>query len=222
MESDGSAMVKRCFDFLLALAGLIAISPLLAAIAIAVGVSSPGPIFYRGLRTGRGGKPFRIFKFRSMVVDAEDRGGTTTGKDDPRITRVGRYLRRYKLDELPQLLNVLLGDMSFVGPRPEVAEYTDQYSEEERLILSVRPGITDYSSLEFHDLQEVVGSDDPDGAFRHKVLPRKIALRLAYVRNRSPLVDITILLRTVWLVATKPLRRTCGWKQSDSQAAASR
>ena len=133
-------------DILGSLVGLALLSPVLMGLALAVKLGDFGPVFYRGVRTGRFGKRFRIFKFRTMVVDAEHRGGTTTGRNDSRITPLGRFLRRHKLDELPQLINVLLGDMSFVGPRPEVAEYTEQYSDEERAILSVRPGITDLSS----------------------------------------------------------------------------
>ncbi|HLA84552.1 MAG TPA: sugar transferase, partial [Thermoguttaceae bacterium] len=182
-------MLKRCFDLLLAIAGLGMIWPLLLACVLAVRLSSPGPIFYRGVRIGRGKKPFRIFKLRTMVIDAERLGGTTTAKNDPRITSVGHFLRRYKLDELPQLFNVLIGDMSFVGPRPEVAEYTDQYTDAELEILSVRPGITDLASMEFHDLQDVVGPNHPDEMFRSRVLPRKIALRLRYVHEQSLLGD---------------------------------
>ena len=200
--------------------------PLLFLVAVAVKLSSPGPVFYRGLRTGRHGVPFRLFKFRTMVVDAESKGGTTTGKNDPRVTRWGSFLRKYKLDELPQLFNVLRGDMSLVGPRPEVAEYTDRFSEEERQILSVRPGITDYSSLEFSDLQAVVGDKDVDETFRKLVLPRKNALRLKYVREASFWVDLRILAATFWLLFSKPLRavsgRVCGPRNGVSEAAHSR
>ncbi|RUL87077.1 sugar transferase [Tautonia sociabilis] len=209
--------IKRAIDVLAALAGLLVIGPLLLAIGLAVLLSSPGPVFYRGVRTGKDGRPFRIYKFRSMVVDAESLGGTTTGKGDPRITRVGAVLRRYKLDELPQLLNVLAGDMSLVGPRPEVAEYTDAYTEDERRILSVRPGITDLACLEFGDLQEVVGGDDPDGTFRALVLPRKNALRLRYVEERSLGLDLAILARTALLVLSKPFRGASPrWRGPDS------
>jgi lipopolysaccharide/colanic/teichoic acid biosynthesis glycosyltransferase len=200
-------MLKRTFDVLVSILALVLFGPLLVLIAVRIKRDSPGPVFYRGLRTGRYGKPFRIFKFRTMIADAERRGGTTTGRDDPRITRVGATLRRYKLDELPQLLNVLRGEMSFVGPRPEVAEYTDQYSEEEREILSVRPGITDLSSIEFHDLQAVVGRQDPDEEFRRRVLPRKNALRLQYARTASFCGDLRILLTTLWVVASKAFHR---------------
>jgi len=199
-------MLKRAFDVVLSALGLLVLSPLLLVIAVSIKLGSPGPVLYRGVRTGRYGKPFRIFKFRSMVTTAEQVGGTTTGRNDPRITPIGHYLRKYKLDELPQLINVLGGSMSLVGPRPEVAEYTDQYTDEEQLILSVRPGITDPSSMRFSDLQEIVG-DDPDENFRKFVLPEKMALRMAYVRNQSFLGDVRILLATVWLVLGKPFRR---------------
>lgn len=199
--------IKRAFDVAAATAGLLVLWPVLLACAVAVRLSSTGPVLYRGTRTGRHGKPFAILKFRSMVANAEQVGGTTTAAGDPRITTVGAFMRRYKLDELPQLINVLWGDMSVVGPRPEVAEYTDAYTEQERLILSVRPGITDLSSLEFHDLQAVVGSGDADATFRREILPRKNALRLQYVQERTLWLDGVILLRTIGVVCGKPFRK---------------
>lgn len=205
-DAEWNDAMKRMLDLMLAVCGLLALWPVLAACAVAVKIDSPGPVFYRGVRTGRYGRPFRIWKFRSMVIDAEARGGTTTGDEDPRITRVGRVLRRYKLDELPQLWNVLWGEMSFVGPRPEVAEYTDGYSAEERRILDVRPGITDLSSIEFRDLQSHVGARDPDEVYRREILPRKNRLRLQYVERQSLALDLSILLRTVSLLLLRPLR----------------
>ncbi|MGQ9574341.1 MAG: sugar transferase [Thermoguttaceae bacterium] len=199
--------LKRAFDVTLALIGLVLSLPLLAVIALAIKLDSPGPVFYRGVRIGRFGRPFRLFKFRSMVVGAEKMGGSTASSNDPRVTRVGRLLRKYKLDELPNLINVLVGNMSIVGPRPEVAFYTDKYTEEERLILSVRPGITDFASVEFSNQQELIGDEDPEGDFQARVLPRKNALRLKYVRERSFWVDLRILLATVWLVVSRPFRR---------------
>jgi lipopolysaccharide/colanic/teichoic acid biosynthesis glycosyltransferase len=189
--------MKRMFDIVLAGAALLVLSPCLIAIAAAVKLSSPGPVFYRGVRTGKDGRPFRIFKFRSMVVDGEQLGGTTTGQNDPRVTAAGAFLRKYKLDELPQLINVLVGEMSVVGPRPEVFEYTDQYTPDERRILTVRPGITDLASLKFHDLQAVVG-DDADRTYRDRVLPQKNKLRLQYVDTRSFRGDLRILWITLW------------------------
>lgn len=200
--------VKRGGDICLALVLIGLLSPLLLACAVLVRRSSPGPVFYRGLRTGRYGIPFRIFKFRSMRPDAELVGGTTTGQNDPRITPIGHLLRKYKLDELPQLFNVLWGDMSFVGPRPEVAEYTDAYSLEERQILSVRPGITDLACLQFSDLQEHVGGEDPDRVYRERILPQKNALRLKYAREQSFGLDLQILVRTAGLVLFRPFRRS--------------
>jgi lipopolysaccharide/colanic/teichoic acid biosynthesis glycosyltransferase len=200
-------VVKRAFDIAGATFGLIVLSPILAGIALAIKITDPGPIFYRGIRTGRYGKPFRIYKFRSMVVNAEQCGGTTTGQSDSRITRVGSFLRKYKFDELPQLINVLVGDMSFVGPRPEVAEYTNQYNQEEQRILSVRPGITDYSSIEFHDLQQVVGHEAPDETYRNRVLPRKMELRLRYAREQSFLGDMKILLLTFWVLFARSIKK---------------
>lgn len=212
-------LIKRAFDVTVAIGGLLFLWPVLLACAVAVRLSSPGPVLYRGTRTGLHGKPFAILKFRSMVINAEQVGGTTTAARDPRITPVGTVLRRYKLDELPQLFNVLRGDMSVVGPRPEVAEYTDAYSAEERLILSVRPGITDLSSLEFHDLQAIVGSGDADATFRREVLPRKNALRLQYVQDQSLWLDGLILLRTIGVVCGKPFRKIATTHDRVNQAA---
>lgn len=200
-----SDFIKRVFDVVFASVGLLTLSPLLVLLAMLVKLSSPGPVFYRGLRTGRHGRQFRIFKFRSMVRDGEQRGGTTTGKDDPRITCVGCFLRKYKLDELPQLFNLLFGDMSVVGPRPEVLEYTNRYSPEQRRILNVRPGITDLACIEFCDLQECVGADDPDRVYRERVLPRKNQLRLKYADEHGLWLDFKILATTIWIVLRKPV-----------------
>src|SRR5881409_3746891 len=135
--------MKRSFDLIFSLLGLIVLAPVFAAVAVAIKIESAGPVFYRGVRAGRYGKAFRIFKFRTMVEDADKIGGPSSSADDPRITRVGNFLRRYKLDELPQLLNVLKGEMSLVGPRPEVLQEVLLYTEEEKRLLEVRPGITD-------------------------------------------------------------------------------
>ena len=187
---------KRLLDIVASLVGLIVASPLLLAIAVLVKLTSPGPVFYWGVRTGRHGVPFRIYKFRTMIVGA-DTGAGTTSRGDPRVTPLGRVIRRWKLDEFPQLLNVLVGNMSLVGPRPELPRYTDQYAGEEQYILSVRPGITDYSSIEFADLNERIGDADPDRDFERLILPRKNALRLKYVRERSLWVDVKIIARTL-------------------------
>lgn len=190
-------MIKRSFDFLGAAFGLIPFSPLLFAIALAIKLDS-GPVFYRGARVGLHGKPFRIFKFRTMVVNAEKLGGPSTTGGDPRITPIGKFLRRYKLDELPQLINVLKGEMSLVGPRPEVPQYVALYTPEERVILSVQPGITDWASLWNSDEAAVLaGSPDPERTYLEKIRPEKVRLQLKYVRNRSFWVDLSILFQTL-------------------------
>ena len=184
---------------------ILLIWPIILFLAIAVKLSSPGPVFYRGIRTGLKGKSFRILKFRTMVVDAETLGGPTTGTNDKRITAIGAFLRKTKLDELPQFINVLIGDMSLVGPRPEVLAYTAIYNDKEKIILSMRPGITDYASIEFADLDDRVGSIDPDKYFREHIMPRKTALRVKYVKEWSLWSDMKILWMTFFRVIKRIL-----------------
>ncbi|HEB35585.1 MAG TPA: sugar transferase [Candidatus Aminicenantes bacterium] len=189
---------KRLFDIVFSLIGLTLLTPLLSTIAILIKKQDRGPMLYRGIRVGRYGKLFRIYKFRAMVVNAEKLGGSSTPADDPRITNVGKYIRKYKLDELPQLINVLMGQMSFVGPRPQVPEDVALYTKEEKSILSVRPGITDWASCKYHNEGEILrGSPDPDQAYIEKIRPGKIKLELEYVRNHSFWIDLKILLKTV-------------------------
>ena len=194
---------KRLFDTALCLALLPIIVPFAAVVALGIRISSPGPVFYLGTRSGLNGRPFRIFKFRTMVVDAERKGGGTTALNDRRIFPFGRLLRRYKLDELPQLINVLRGEMSLVGPRPELPLYTDQYSDVEKQILGVRPGITDLSSVRFSSLDEIVGTHDADNVFEQTVLPEKNRLRLQYVRTQTFMGDIWIIIMTGWCIVRK-------------------
>ena len=184
---------KRLFDFVSSATALIVLSPLMLLVAAGVKLTSPGPIFYRGIRTGRNGTPFRILKFRTMVANAAEVGGPSTGQHDPRVTRFGAFLRRFKLDELPNLLCVLRGQMSIVGPRPEVPQYTSLYEGEEKLILSVRPGITDLSSIRFIDLASHIGAENVDAAFESRVLPIKNRLRVKYVKERSFWIDMKII-----------------------------
>lgn len=198
--------MKRALDLSASGLGLVLLAPVFAIVSLLIRLDSSGPIFYRGKRTGRYGRPFEIYKFRSMIANAESCGGTTTAQNDPRVTKLGGWLRKYKLDELPQLINVFLGDMSLVGPRPEVQEYTDLFTDEEKRILNVRPGITDLSSLKFHDLQSFVGSDDVDRVFRETILPQKNALRMQYVDQQSFLVDLEILSRTIWTILYRSAR----------------
>ena len=195
--------IKRPMDLALAAGLFLTLLPLFVGIALLVKVSSPGPCLYRGVRGARGGGSFRIFKFRSMVVNAERVGGGTTALDDPRITRMGGFLRKTKLDETPQLLNIILGDMSFIGPRPELLQYTRAYQGAERLILRVRPGITDASSLMFISLDEVVGGGNADENYERLVLRRKNLLRLGYVLFQSPWLDARLFGLTVWRVSAK-------------------
>jgi lipopolysaccharide/colanic/teichoic acid biosynthesis glycosyltransferase len=189
---------KRVFDVVLSAVVIVVAAPFLLVIAAMITIESPGPVFYRGQRAGLGGQVFRIFKFRSMVPDAEQKGGYSTAADDPRVTRVGRFLRKHKLDELPQFFNVLWGDMSLVGPRPQVLFYTNQYQGVEKLILSVKPGITDLASLYFVDMDAVLGSGDVDARYRTEIEPVKNRLRLRYVKERSFFLDLRILVETAF------------------------
>jgi lipopolysaccharide/colanic/teichoic acid biosynthesis glycosyltransferase len=190
-------MIKRAFDIVVSAISLIILIPFFLFFAWSIRQEDGGPVFYRGERIGLSGKPFRIYKFRTMVVDAEKLGGPSTSEDDPRITRIGKFLRKYKLDELPQLINVLVGDMSIVGPRPEVKRYTDMYTEEEKAILSVRPGITDWASIWNADEGAVLaGAEDPEKAYMELIRPKKLQLQMKYVRERSFLVDLRIICLT--------------------------
>ncbi|MGD0920905.1 MAG: sugar transferase [Terriglobia bacterium] len=203
------ATFKRLFDLSAALVGMVVLAPLLAVMAVAIKLDSGGPVFYLGERVGLHGKTFSIFKFRTMCVDAE-RQGTTTADNDPRVTRIGGFLRKYKLDELPQLVNVVRGEMSLVGPRPEVEEHTRAYDEEERLILTVLPGITDYSSVRFVNLGQVLGSENAHQVFVTRYRSEKNQLRLKYVRNRSFGEDMRILALTFLTLVNVALGRPGG------------
>ncbi len=204
MDRGVYGFLKRSFDIIVSLSCLAALSPLMLVIAVLIKLDSPGPVFYRGVRVGRYGRPFRMFKFRTMAADAEKRGGPSTASDDPRITRFGAFLRRYKLDELPQLIDVLRGEMSIVGPRPEVPMEVETYTSEQRRILEVRPGITDWASLTFHDEGEILrGSPDPHKTYREKIKPEKLRLALRYIDERSFLTDMKIIIETI-----KTLSRT--------------
>ena len=189
-------LFKKITDFGCSFIAVSILAPLMILIAFLIKVGSPGPIFYRGERVGKDGKIFRIFKFRSMVMDAERKGGFSTAIDDPRLTSLGRFIRKHKLDELPQFFNVLAGDMSLVGPRPQVAFYTDKYEGDEKLILSVKPGITDLASLYYADMDSVLGSGNVDSRYLTEIEPVKNQLRLKYIREHSFLLDMRILIET--------------------------
>ena len=171
---------------------------LLLLIALAIWIDDPGPVFYRQVRVGRNGKTFRIFKFRSMVMDADKKGLAITVGRDSRITRVGAVLRKTKLDELAQLLNVLLGQMSFVGPRPEVPKYVELYTPYQRQVLLVRPGITDYASIAYRNENDLLaGAPNPEAMYIEQIMPDKIELNMKYLREISPLADIRLILKTI-------------------------
>jgi len=196
----GEAVLKRALDLTFATAGLLLLSPVFLVLAMAIKLETPGPVFYRGVRVGRGGRPFRIFKFRSMVADADQHGPSSTNAGDPRVTRCGSVVRRFKLDELAQLINVVTGDMSLVGPRPEVQKFVDLYTEEEKAILSLRPGITDRASIRFHNEPEIItasGIEDADEAYAKLIRPEKIRLQLEYVRKSGLRTDLSILWATL-------------------------
>ena len=197
--SRGTAAVKRVFDVACSLLGLILLSPLFLLAALAVGLTSPGGVLFRQERMGKDEVPFRILKFRTMYVN---HGGLRiTTSNDSRITPVGKFLRKSKLDELPQLLNVLRGDMSLVGPRPEVPEYTALYTEEQRRIFLVRPGITDPASILFRNENDLLtDSDDPNRLYTEEILPRKVELGLEYINNMSLMYDIKLIFQTLLAV----------------------
>ncbi|MGB3869682.1 MAG: sugar transferase [Flavobacteriales bacterium] len=191
-------MLKRVFDILFALVLLIVLFPLLLLFALAVAFTSPGGAFFRQVRVGKDGRSFSLLKFRTMRPGSEAQGQLTIGGRDPRITGIGYFLRKTKLDELPQLWNVLIGDMSVVGPRPEVPKYVAMYSNEERIILSVRPGITGMASINYIDENEMLArAGDPERAYIEEVMPAKLALDMKYVQERNFGLDLRIILATV-------------------------
>lgn len=196
--------MKRLFDILASGLGLVCLSPLFTAVAVWIKLDSRGPVFYRQVRVGKGNKDFRIFKFRSMRPDSDKLGLITVGGRDPRVTRSGYYIRKYKLDELPQLINVFIGDMSLVGPRPEVRKYVDMYSPDQLHVLDVRPGITSLASLRYRNENEVLAkAEDPDKCYIEKVMPDKLAIDLEYVRKANLWNDIKLIFSTFREIITK-------------------
>lgn len=192
--------LKKLFDIFFSFFGLIFIFLFLVLIAVLIKIDSKGPVFYRPIRTGKNRKQFRVFKFRTMVENAEKLGGPSTAFEDERFTKIGIFLRRYKIDELPQLFNILLGQMSFVGPRPQVEEYTSKYEGEQKLILSVKPGLTDYASIEFINLDKILGNENVNEKYREEIEPRKNELRLKYVKERSFWIDMKIIFNTIFKI----------------------
>jgi len=201
-------MLKRLLDIAASGLGLLLLSPLLAVVALLVKYGSPGPVIFRHKRMGKGSKPFEVLKFRTMVQDGPRKGGQITFGDDPRITPIGRLLRKAKIDELPQLFNVLRGDMSLVGPRPEVQRYVEMFAEDYKEILRVRPGITDLASVKYRDEAAILGAAaDPEREYAERVLPEKIRLAREYVRRQSLLLDLGIIFGTLFLLVWDSLAR---------------
>ncbi|MFA6201023.1 MAG: sugar transferase [Bacteroidales bacterium] len=193
--------MKRLFDFFASLLGLIILSPLFIILALFVGLGSKGGVFYKQERIGKGNQTFLLYKFRSMIIDADKKGLLSIGKDgkDPRVTKVGYFIRKYKLDELTQLLNVLKGDMSLVGPRPEVRKYVELYTEEQKQVLSVRPGITDIASIKFRNENDLLAqSSNPEEYYIKEIMPQKLALNLEYIKTRTFFGDIKLIFKTIF------------------------
>ena len=190
-------MAKRIFDCLFSSIGLIIISPIFILLSLLIALDSQGGIFYKQVRIGKNMRPFKLFKFRTMYANSDKKGLLTVGDNDNRITRVGYYLRKYKLDELPQLINVLIGDMSFVGPRPEVEKYVKLYNNEQQKVLSVKPGITDWASIRYVNESELLArSSEPEKTYINEIMPAKLAINLEYVKQNNLLIDIKIILHT--------------------------
>ena len=191
-------MIKRCFDVISSLIGIILLFPVLLILWICIQLESSGGGFYRQVRVGKDGVDFRLWKFRTMQTGADKKGLLTIGGRDSRVTRIGYYLRKYKLDELPQLINVLVGDMSIVGPRPEVRKYVNLYTSDQLKVLSVKPGITDYASIEYSNENELLAqSDNPEKTYIEEVLPAKLDLNIKYIHTMNMGTDIQIIFRTI-------------------------
>lgn len=197
-------MVKRLFDIVASGCGLLVLSPLFVVLAIWIKLDSKGPVFYRQVRVGRNNKDFKLFKFRSMRVGADKQGLITVGGHDSRITRSGYFIRKYKLDEFPQLINVFIGDMSLVGPRPEVRKYVDMYTPEQMRVLSVRPGITDLASIRYRNENELLEqAENPDEYYEQVIMQDKLRINLEYVDNHSFWNDIKLIFMTFWEIVAK-------------------
>jgi len=196
-------MIKRCFDIIVSLIAIIILLPILLLIALWIKIDSRGSIIYKQIRVGKGGRDFGIFNFRTMHPDSDIKGLLTVGGRDPRITNAGYLLRKYKLDELPQLFNVLKGDMSLVGPRPEVRKYVSRYSDEQLKVLSVKPGITDFASIHYSNENEILAkSANPEQTYVQEIMPHKLALNLKYIQEASLMTDLKIIAATVMKIVS--------------------
>ena len=196
-------MVKRIFDIVLSLIGITVLLPFFFLFAVLIILNSGFPIFYLQKRVGKNGIDFSLLKFRTMKKDSDKKGLLTIGENDSRITTIGRFLRKYKIDELPQLFNVLMGDMSLVGPRPEVRKYVDMYSAEQKKVLSVKPGITDYASIEYANENRILStSQNPEQLYINDVMPSKLKLNLKYIEDQSFFTDLKIIFKTIGRIAS--------------------
>jgi len=196
-------MSGRIFDIIFSITGLIILFPVFLIISFFILVNSKGGVFFLQTRVGKNNRDFRLIKFRTMFVNSENKGLLTIGNTDRRITKTGKWLRKYKLDELPQLVNILKGEMSFVGPRPEVRKYVDLYNETQMKVLSVKPGLTDYASLEYINENEILQQyDDPEKAYIDKIMPEKLELNLKYINEKGFFTDLGIMVRTIRKIFT--------------------
>ena len=194
-------MLKRLFDILFSFFGLLFLFPILILIAIGIKLESKGSVLFKQARVGQHNQDFKIFKFRTMFVGSDEKGLLTLGDNDTRVTKIGYYLRKYKLDELPQLMNVFIGNMSFVGPRPEVRKYVNYYSEDDMQIFKIKPGITDYASIAFRNEAELLkATNDPEKLYIEEILPKKLALNKKYLNNYSLIADIKIIIKTILII----------------------
>jgi len=193
--------MKRIFDLISSFIGILILSPVFVVLSVWIRVDSKGGIFYRQTRVGKNNKDFKLLKFRTMHTDADKRGLLTVGMRDPRITHIGYYLRKYKLDELPQLFNVLVGDMSLVGPRPEVRKYVEMYNPEQMRVLSIRPGITDYASIMYSNENEILAkSEQPEKTYIDEIMPHKLQLNIKYIDEKNPFKDIKLIFKTIFKI----------------------
>jgi lipopolysaccharide/colanic/teichoic acid biosynthesis glycosyltransferase len=191
-------MLKRAFDILFSIAGLAVLMPVLVGLSLMVVFDSKGPVFYKQVRVGRNNSDFKLFKFRTMHINADKLGLLTVGSRDPRVTKVGYWLRKYKLDELPQLINVLIGNMSLVGPRPEVRKYVAMYDMNQKKVLTVKPGITDWASIQFSNENEVLAKSlIPEQTYTEEIMPKKLQLNLEYIHRNNIYIDLKIILFTL-------------------------
>lgn len=196
--------MKRAFDIVTSAIGLLLLSPLFLVVSIWIKVDSKGPVFFRQIRVGKGNKDFKIYKFRSMYLDSDKKGLITVGGRDSRVTRSGYFIRKFKIDELPQLINVLIGDMSIVGPRPEVRKYVNYYTPEQMRVLTIRPGITDPASIRYRNENDLLAAvDNPESYYVDVIMQDKLALNLMYVDNHSIVTDLMLILKTICAVFSK-------------------